>query len=244
MVKSNIKKIKTAIILAAGRGARLAPLTNDIPKCLLKIGTTTIIQFQIKMLRKFEIDEIVIVTGYKEEKVREICGSKLLYIFNDNYATTNSLYSFYLAREHTVNGCIVLNSDVIFHEHLFANFLNSPYNDAIIVDYREGLGEEEMKVIVSQNKLQKISKDIAPWEAQGENVGIVKLSSKGAEKLIKAAEIEIKKGNKNLWLPQGIDKIIASHPFYATSTNNLPWIEIDYFHDLERAKKEIYPLCR
>lgn len=239
-----VVKPTTAIILAAGKGGRLAPLTNEIPKCLLQIGKTTIIQFQIKKLEQVGINNIVIVTGYHEEKVRRTCGADFTYIYNKNFATTNSLYSLHLAREYAGKGCLVLNSDVIFHFDLIKKLLDSDFPDAIIVDFRENLGEEEMKVIASGSHLHKISKDISPPQAQGENLGIVKLSSKGAGLLMKIAEREFKNGNKNLWVPQGIDRMLPRYPFYVVPTNNLPWIEIDYVHDLERARKDIYPLCK
>jgi len=236
---------KAAVILAAGRGARLAPLTDDIPKCLLPIGKTTIIEFQIRQLRTIGFTDITIVTGYHREKVVRACGTKnIRYIHNKDYATTNSLYSLYMAKEALVQGGYVFNSDVVFHPDILKDLVSSPYENALVVDFRKNLGEEEMKVLVRGHRLSKISKDIAPDKAHGENLGIVKLSPAGARALIHTAEKEIHKGNLNLWVPQGVARILSRIPFYVVPTHSRPWIEIDYIHDLERAKKEIYPRCR
>jgi len=233
-----------AVILAAGRGARLAPLTNDIPKCLLPIGRTTIIEFQIRQLRAIGFTDITIVTGYHQEKVVRACGKNIRYIHNKDYASTNSLYSLYMAREAIIQGGYVFNSDVVFHLDILKALVSSPYENALVADFRENLGEEEMKVLVRGHRLWKISKDIAPEKAHGENLGLVKLSPAGAHALIHTAEKEIHKGNLNFWVPQGIARILYRIPFYVIPTHSRSWIEIDYIHDLEKAKKEIYPRCR
>jgi len=241
--KQEVRKI--AVILAAGRGARLAPLTNDIPKCLLPIGRTTIIEFQIRQLRTIGFTDITIVTGYHQEKVVRACGKKNIhYIHNKDYAVTNSLYSLYMAREAIKEGGYVFNSDVVFHLDILKDLVSSPYENAIVGDFRKNLGEEEMKIVARGHRLSKISKDIAPDRAHGENLGLVKLSPAGAKALIHAAEKEIQKSSLNLWVPQGIALILPRIPFYVIPTHSRPWIEIDYIHDLEKAKKEIYPLCR
>jgi len=176
-----------------------------------------LIQFQIEKLRQRGIEKIVIVTGYEEKKVRDECGDEHTYILNEAFRTTNSLCSLSCAREHMRSGCLVFNSDVLFHGELLDALLESHFADAILVDFRETLGEEEMEVQVDGSRLTRISKEIAPWKADGENLGLVKLSAKGAALLIDVAEQEFRNGNTN---------------------------EIDYVHDFERARSEVYPLLR
>ena len=87
-----------AIILAAGTGTRLRPLTAGCPKCLVPMGKQVLIDFQLNALRAVGVDDIVLVLGYEADQVRSHCGTGVRYIDNTAFATTNSIYSLYLAR--------------------------------------------------------------------------------------------------------------------------------------------------
>ena len=230
-----------AIILAAGSSKRLGKLTEQTPKCLLSLGDKTILQHQIENLISNGIRDIVLVTGFCEELIKQACGSACRYISNPVFATTNSIYSLWLARQETRDGFVVLNSDVVFHPQLLAGLLRSPYPDALAVSYHGGLGEEEMKVKVHDERICAISKELNPEEAQGENVGIVKFSPQGAKVLFETIEELVAQGVVNAWLPLAFQNICSYYNLFAVSTAGLPWIEIDFPEDLEKARKEIYP---
>ncbi len=230
-----------AIILAAGSSKRLGKLTEQTPKCLLSLGDKTILQHQIENLRSSGLNDIVLVTGFCEELVKAACGSACRYISNPLYATTNSIYSLWLAREEARDGFVVLNSDVVFHPHVLTRLLHSPFPEALAVSYHLGLGEEEMKVKVLDERICAISKEIAPDEAQGENIGIVKFSPRGAKVLFDKIEELVAAGTVNAWLPLAFQKICTYHDLFAVSAAGLPWIEIDFPEDLEKARTEIYP---
>jgi choline kinase len=243
MVKSPTKKptVDRAILLAAGKGGRLHPLTKDRPKALLKVGDKTIIEHQIAFLRAAGISYVAIVTGHGEEIVKRTCGDHIAYIRNALYDRTNSLYSLWLARDFGVNGCLIFNSDVLFHPHMLRALLDSPHEDCLVIDFRKELGEEEMKVVTHRGKITQISKNIPPGAAEGENVGMIKLGAKGARLVFAVAEECAKQGQWNFWVPFAIESLLKRHPFYAVPTDGLPWIEIDYVHDLERARTEVLP---
>jgi L-glutamine-phosphate cytidylyltransferase len=230
-----------AIILAAGSSKRLGKLTEQTPKCLLSLGDKTILQHQIENLRTSSLSDIVLVTGFCEEMIKRACGSACRYISNPLFATTNSIYSLWLAREEAREGFVVLNADVVFHPQLLARLLDSPYPDALAVSYHGSLGEEEMKVTVQDERVCDIGKEISPDDAQGENVGIVKFSPQGSRVLFDKIEDLVGQGIVNAWLPLAFQKICSYHSLFAVSAAGLPWIEIDFPEDLERARKEIYP---
>lgn len=233
-----------AIILAAGSSKRLGRLTEHTPKCLLSLGDKTILQHQIENLRAGGLSDIVLVTGFCEEMIKAACGSACRYINNPLFATTNSIYSLWLAREEAREGFVVLNSDVVFHPQLLTRLLHSPYADALAVSYHGSLGEEEMKVKVQDERVGDISKEISPEEAQGENVGIIKFSPQGAKVLFDTIEELVGQGIVNAWLPLAFQKICSHYSLFAVSTGGLPWIEIDFPEDLEKARREIYPHIR
>ncbi|KPJ58200.1 MAG: hypothetical protein AMJ42_03730 [Deltaproteobacteria bacterium DG_8] len=230
-----------AIILAAGESKRMISLTANLPKCLLKIGDKSIIQHQIASLHHYGLDEVVIVTGFFEDKVKEACGDKIRYISNPRFSGTNSIYSLWLAKEETQEGFVVLNSDVLFHPLVLGRLLSSHYPDALTMSKQGVMGEEEMKVKVNSDRVIDISKEISPHQADGENVGIVKFSPHGAKVLFEKMDELISQGTVNRWLPFAFQQIASYHHLYAVDIGDLPWIEIDFVEDYERAKEVIYP---
>lgn len=230
-----------AIILAAGESKRMISLTTNLPKCLLKIGEKPIIQHQIASLYHYGLDEIIIVTGFFEDKIKAVCGDRIRYISNHRFAETNSIYSLWLAKEETEEGFVVLNSDILFHPLILRKLLESHYPDALTMSKQEGMGEEEMKVKVNSDRIIDISKEISPHHADGENVGIVKFSSHGAKVLFEKIDELISKGVVDKWVPFAFKQIISYHHLYAVDIGDLPWIEIDFVEDYERAKAVIYP---
>ena len=97
-----------AVILAAGRGGRLRDVTGNRPKCLARIGERTLIDRQIRALRRCGIDTITVVAGFRAADVRRSCGAGIDFVVNARYASTNSLYSLWLARDLLLDGFVVL----------------------------------------------------------------------------------------------------------------------------------------
>jgi len=109
------------------------------------------------------------------------------------------------------------------------------------VDKETPLGAEEMKVKVKDELVVDISKEMDPFDADGENVGIVKFSASGAKLLIGYMDQLISNGGANEWAPRAFLEFSRYHPLHALSTRGLPWIEIDFPEDYERAVDDIFP---
>ena len=231
-----------AVILAAGKGTRLDGAAVK-PKCLVEIGGQTLLQRQIESLRNAGIDRIVIVVGFGADSIRDECDSDIAFVENVDFAETSSLYSLWLAREHLTDGFVVLNCDVLFHPQLLANLLESSHPDALLLSDTQTtpLGDEEMKVKLKDHLVIDISKKMDPSEANGENVGIVKFSAAGARALVGYMDELLATGAKKDWAPRAFREFALHHPLHALSTGGLPWIEIDFPEDYERAVTEIYP---
>jgi choline kinase len=231
-----------AIILAAGKGTRLDGAAVK-PKCLVEIGGITLLQRQIDALRDANIKRIVVVVGFGAGSIREECGSDITFVENIHFAETSSLYSLWLAREHLADGFVVLNSDVLFHPQLLSNLVESSCDDALLLSDTDPtpLGDEEMKVKLKEDLVIDISKDMDPVEANGENVGIVKFSAPGAKALVSYMDQLIASGAVKDWAPRAFREFALNHPLHALSTGGLPWIEIDFPEDYQRAVTEIYP---
>ena len=231
-----------AIILAAGKGTRLDGAAIK-PKCLVEIGGMTLLQRQMESLKDANIKHIVVVVGFGADSIREECSSDITFVENVHFAETSSLYSLWLAREHLADGFVVLNSDVLFHPQLLANLLASSRDDALLLSDTDAtpLGDEEMKVKLKEDLVIDISKDMDPLEADGENVGIVKFSAQGAQALVGYMDQLIASGAVKDWAPRAFREFALNHPLHALSTGGLPWIEIDFPEDYQRAVTEVYP---
>jgi choline kinase len=170
------------------------------------------------------------------------------FVINSRFEETSSLYSLWLAREHLLDGFVVLNCDVLFHPQLLTKLITSPFQNALLVDFvgesRNLLGDEEMKVKVNEGLVVDIRKDLDPAEADGENVGIVKFSRTGANHLINEMDLLISQGLEREWAPRAFRAFATHFPLHAVSTDDYPWIEIDFPEDYRRANEEVLPKIR
>lgn len=233
-----------AIILAAGKGTRLNGVELK-PKCLFEVGGRTLLDRQVSSLLESQLNDIVIVAGFEAERIRHHCPPKISFVMNPRFAETSSLYSLWLARDHLRDGFVVLNSDVLFHPLLLTKLISSPFHDALLVDLVDKnanhLGDEEMKVKVANGLVVDIRKDLDSAETDGENVGIVKFSSAGARQLVKEMDALISRGFEREWAPRAFREFASRFPLHAISTDDLPWIEIDFPEDYLKAQEEIFP---
>ncbi|MEW6731215.1 MAG: phosphocholine cytidylyltransferase family protein [Acidobacteriota bacterium] len=230
-----------AVILAAGRGRRLGALTESKPKCLLRVGNTTIIEHQIENLEAAGIDDITVVVGYRAELVRTYLGARVSYIYNHKHESTDSLYSLWLAREAAYDGLVVLNSDVVFHPRILRRLLRSNYDDALAIELKSEFDPEQMKVQLEGERVVRLSKELDAGDAHGENLGILKFSREGTQRLFAQIETLVARGVVNRWCTYAISEVARYYPIYSVTTASLPWVEIDFASDLSLANEIVYP---
>lgn len=234
-----------AIILAAGTGSRLLRVSGGTPKCLLPVDGRTLLARQVSALERVGVRKIVVVVGHAADEVRGALGPQCEYVYNCDYATTNSLYSLWLARERLIAGGIVMNADILFHPRLLRDLVEARHEDALLVSYRdeddEPFGDEEMKVTVRKGRVRAVSKSLPAEEADGENVGIARFGRAGASRLVGMMDRLIAAGAHRDWAPRAFHAFAAQYPLHAVGTRGLPWIEIDSPEDYFRARSEVAP---
>ena len=114
-------QVRTALLLAAGLGSRLAPLTEALPKCLVSVSGVPILERLVRALDSHGFERLVIVTGYKAETIRDYLGERfggiaIEYIVSPLFATTNNIYSLWLARQLIDEPFLLVESDLVFDE--------------------------------------------------------------------------------------------------------------------------------
>lgn len=232
-----------AVILAAGVGSRLSEATNGLPKCLIPIGDKTLIQHQLEALSDAGIGKILIVTGYKSDKVRAVVGNQATYIQNDRYAETNSLYSLSLASEWITGSFVLMNCDVLFHPDILHRLLAKNGN-ALTYDSTSAAGQEQTKVALREDRVIDLGKDLPKEISRGESLGVLRFDAEGSKDLFGRAKALTQNGGEKNWVMEAVRGTCSSLPVRGVNVAGLPWAEIDFPYDLNRAQKEIWPAIK
>jgi choline kinase len=233
-----------AIIVAAGKGNRLYPLTKEIPKTLLKINGKTILEHQLENLRQCGINDIVMVIGYQANKIEQLAGADIRYIYNPFYEITNSLVSLWFARSEIGGNFVYLHSDVVFDRRILENLLRQKKDICLVVEQKKCV-EEDMKVRVVNNLIVEIGKKIPLPDTYGEFIGIARFSKAGSAVLSNVLENIVREGNMMPWFESAIQRLVEKGTqINQIDTKGKPWIEIDFPKDLEIARTRIYPAIK
>lgn len=234
------------VILAAGMAKRLRPLTDERPKCLLTVGQRTLLQRTVDGIIAAGISELVVVTGYRAQMIRDFLTSQypdltIHFIDNPDYAHNNNIFSLWLTRPYTEGrDFLLLDSDILFDPQIIPAVLSAE-GSALALNRHE-LGEEEIKVIVDdQNRVVEISKVCSIEQAIGESVGIEKMEADYSAALFRELEQMIEgEGLIDIFYERAFERLIPQgHTFTVVDTTRYFSIELDTVEDFENAKKLI-----
>ena len=229
----------TAVILAAGPGSRLLPHTAHNPKCLTEIGGHPILRYQLAALRACGIRDIVIVVGYLADKIRVRVDSSITFVENREYATTNSSYSLWLARNYLRGGFIHLNSDLLFEPKSLRELLAAPAANAVIVDRRVRSASDMMKARMDGQRILRMAKDLTV-DASAEVVGPAKFGPRGAELLIDKLTELTERGDRGRWAFSVFGELASSLALAGVDTPaGSFWAEVDTAADAREAHRRI-----
>ena len=239
------------VILAAGMAKRLRPLTDERPKCLLKVGERTLLQRTVDGLIAAGITEFVVVTGYRANMIRDFLTENypsltIHFIDNPDYAHNNNIFSLWLTRPYT-DGCefLLMDSDILCDPAVIPEVMKAE-GSALALNRHE-LGEEEMKIVAdAQGRITEISKTCRPEDAAGESVGIEKMTADYSTALFRELEQIIEReGLIDIFYERAFERLIPQgHTFRIVDTTSFFSIELDTPEDFENAKrlipKELY----
>lgn len=237
------------IILAAGRGSRLNHLTDDKPKCMCKVNGRTILERCIETLEKsgFNRNDIIIVTGYKSEKI-DI--KDVIYLYNENYENTNMFISLTMADKYLkTEDCIIVYSDIIFSENAI-NELKNTKEDIAITYYTEfwklwklrfenPFDDIETFKINEKSYLTQIGlKTNDLNDIQGQYMGILKITPSIYEKILEITKKELPKPLEKLDMTTLLNEMIKNKiNIFAIPTSDL-WLECDTEEDIKIYERE------
>ena len=238
------------VILAAGVASRLHPFTRTRPKCLLPMGGSTLLGRTLDNLEAAGVRDIVIVTGYLEDQIRRYVGEgfshlRVTFVTNEVYASTNNIYSLWLAKDEVVrDGMVLLDGDILFDHHILTALLESGHPDVLAVKTGSVLGEEEIKVEVdADRRVRTIGKHIPPGQAFGESIGIEVFSPSALAGLYRALENKVvHEGAVDVFYEAAFqDWIDDGGTITAVDIGARLAIEIDTIDDFRKAEKDVLP---
>lgn len=216
----NKASIRKAVILAAGKNKNF-----NKPVCNLKLNNATLIERNINILKDNGIEEIVIVIGYQGEEIKDkLNDSSIIFVENDNFKWSGTMASLAITRDYISEDFILVEGDIVIEKSGIEEIINYPCRDCVLITSESGSGDEAF-VEIRDNKIHKISKDIAQLnKIDGEMIGISKISFEFFKKMIQAYKF-----NKNPYMNYEYMMLDISRTYSLgyIKVDNLLWHEID-----------------
>ena len=234
------------VILAAGMAKRLRPLTDTMPKCLLKVGTRSLLERTVDAMHQAGITEFVVVTGYRGEMIRDFLTTHypqltIHFLHNADYEHNNNIYSLWMSGQMVRGKVFLLMDSDILCDPQAVLAVASQQEPALALNRHE-LGEEEMKVVVDRDgRITEISKTCKVANALGESVGIEKMTADYSEALFRELDQMVcQEGLINIFYERAFERLIPQgHTFKVVDTTEFFSYELDTPEDFERAQHDI-----
>jgi len=237
-----------AIILSAGQGKRLLPLTETQPKCLIPIHGRSILEWQIRELRKFSIRPIYVVIGFGATQVeqgltQQISQGGIHTLYNPFYAMADNLISCWTARHAMTNDFILLNGDTVFESAVLERLLHAqPAPITLVTDEKLHYDADDMKVIVKNTWLSRIGKTLPLETVNGESIGMIRFQGNGPQLFCAALERRVRQPESlKQWYLSLIDELAQQGHVSTVSIKGCTWAEIDNPADLQHAEILLKP---
>lgn len=228
-----------AIILAAGQGKRLLPLTESRPKCLVELSGKSLLAWQLTRLQSAGVDEAVVVTGFRadavEAEVARLGLSMPIQLrFNPFYTVSDNTASCWIVRDAFQGEVLLLNGDTLFGEGVAERLLEAPAADiTVTIDRKDAYDADDMKVLTDGGSLRAIGKTIEAYDA--ESIGFLRFSPEGAAKFVAGVDHVLQKPEGlRRWYLSVIDELARTGvDVRVCSVEGLEWGEMDFPQDVE-----------
>jgi choline kinase len=241
MKTSAEKRTTTAVILAAGVGERLRPLTEDRPKALVEVAGRTIIDRTIDSLLAYGVRRVIVATGYREDALRNALRGvpcEVEFCPNPDFATTQNMVSLALCASAVgESGFFKLDGDVIFPAEFLARLDASSAPLAVAVDSSRDLDDEAMKVSLESGRIAHFGKDLNVADAFAETVGIERVAPETVRPLFDGCAAARREGRTDVYYEAVYDELLGPRVWAeAVDVQGLPWTEVDDRADLAVAE--------
>lgn len=243
--------IEHAILLSAGQGSRLLPLTAERPKCLIDFSGRSLIEWQVEMLARGGVKRIDVVTGFMTDMLEDHLAAirdprvEITVRFNPFYKVADNLGSCWIAREAMRGDFLILNGDTLVSEEIVrrvqqggADGEGRPWPIAVTVDVKaDGYDSDDMKVErADDGRLARIGKTLTAAQSNAESIGFLAFRGQGADLFREAVRRAMRtpEGVQH-WYLKVIDTLAETGQVGTVSIEGLDWAEVDFLNDIEAA---------
>ncbi len=243
-----------AIILSAGQGRRLMPLTESMPKCCLQLHGKTMLEWQIDALAANGFNEVVVVTGFGHHVVKAVIEDaaintpaghrrpELRTVYNPFYALSDNLGTCWVARAEMNQPFVLINGDTLFEPSVMRSLLtgSKAFPITLATDRKAGYDDDDMKIVAEGDQLRQVGKKLPLATVNGESIGMMMFSQQGADAFVGRVE-QLMGGSDGLarWYLSAIDELAGAGQVGVHSIHGHSWCEVDDLDDLEHAAAEI-----
>jgi choline kinase len=238
-------RIDRAIILSAGKGSRLLPLTADRPKCLIELSGRSLLEWQLDALFDGGVRQMVVVTGFRPDLVEAVVAARgpgrgeVSTMFNPFYHVADNLGSAWMAQAAMDRDFLLLNGDTLVPPALVARLVAAPPAPiCLAVDHKAHYDSDDMKALCHGDRLVRVDKALEEGNFNAESIGFVRFMGEGCAAFVEAADrlIRTPEGTSHFYL-RAIDRLADTGIVAAASIHGLEWAEVDYPADLEMARR-------
>jgi L-glutamine-phosphate cytidylyltransferase len=235
------------VILAAGMGERLWPLTKDMPKSIIPIGGgKTVLQTQLEAAKSADIEDVYIVSGYLHEAIESYVDSlaqfDVKFVHNPFYDVSNNLHSLWMARWVMMGqDVIVINGDTIVSPDVMSGLVQHDDPFVMTVDHKDTYDEDDMKVTLSEGLVRQVGKGIPLSETNAESIGMIKFQRGALENLISTLDEMVRDPahRNSFWLAAVQTLIDNGENMRTLECTDRDWAEIDFHIDLETVRNRV-----
>jgi choline kinase len=232
-----------AVLLSAGKGERMYPLTKDRPKCLLDIGDGgTILNSQLNTLIATGFKKILIVAGYKIEQVQKAVSEysspkavEIIVLQNPFYRTSNNIVSLWLVSQNYEGPLISINGDNVFKNSIIEKLLETPGDIVMTINRKNEYDFDDMLIETRGNEVIQVGKTINRDDANGESVGIIKYSKQGFKTVATFLEnlMMSEENHQSFYLKALHEMMQSGFKFNYCLVSENDWYEVDFHPDVE-----------
>lgn len=233
--------IDKAIVLSAGKGSRLLPLTAERPKCLIELSGRSLLEWQLDALEAAGIREVVVVTGFRDDLVEAVTERRhgVRTLFNPFYHVADNLGSVWMARAEFDADTLLLNGDTLVSSALLATVLGADTGPiAVTVDEKDAYDADDMKVLRDGDRLLRIGKALEAGQYNAESIGLLAFRGEGPQLFTAQVDRMMRQPDgTRRWYLRAIDALAASGADVRTvSIRGEEWQEVDFPDDVEAAR--------
>jgi choline kinase len=233
-----------AVILSAGQGKRLLPLTESTPKCLLRVAGRSMLEWQLGALGRCGIERVTVVVGFAADQVDALGAAwpappAVQTLYNPFFSVADNLASCWVARGEMTGDFVLLNGDTLFEPAVLRRLLEAPPRPVTLaVDHKPAYDDDDMKVSLDGSRLRRVGKQLPPAEVDGESIGMMVFRGEGAALFGAAADRALRRPEAlRRWYLSVVDEMAQAGHASVRSIQGLEWTEVDCAEDLERAEK-------